>query len=164
MLSNKAEDFLLSFKRLWGDVGPPTFVYSDHAGYFSWAKEELKESFSALNDCMVELQEKGKMVWKMNPSKAPHEAGVWERLVKSTKHVLLKICRNSLLNYVEFQTVLKETQALLNDRPLVALLEDAMDIITPSMLTHGKKLRPFKRIFWGIGNSWKNTSQNTLAT
>ena len=97
MLSNKAEDFLLSFKRLCGDVGMPTFVYSDQAGYFSRAKEELKESFSALNDCMVELQEKGKIVWKMNPSKAPHEAGVWERLVKSTKHVLLKICRNSLL-------------------------------------------------------------------
>ena len=140
MLSNKAEDFLLSFKRLCGDVGTPQFIYSDQAGYFSRAKEELQESFSALNECMNELQEKGKIVWKMNASKAPHEAGVWERLVKSTKHILLKICRNSLLNYVEFQTVLKETQALLNDRPLVALSEEAMDVITPSMLTHGKKL------------------------
>ena len=94
-----------------------------------------------------QLQEKGKIVWKMNPSKAPHEAGVWERLVKSTKHVLLKICCNSLLNYVEFQTVLRETQALLNDRPLVALSDDAMDVITLSMLTHGKKLRPFREFF-----------------
>ena len=145
MLSNKAEDFLLSFKSLCGDVGTPTYVYSDQAGYFSRAKEELQESFSNLNKCMEELQEKGKIVWKMNPSKAPHEAGVWERLVKST--VLLKICRNSLLNYIEFQTVLKETQALLNDRPLVALSEDAMDVITPSMLTHGKKLRPFREFF-----------------
>ena len=122
----------------------PTLVYSDQAGYFSRAKEELKESFSALNECMVELQGKGRIVWKMNPSKAPHDAGVWGRLVKSTKHVLLKICSNSFLKYVEFQTVLKETQALLNDRPLVALSDDAMDVITLSMLTHGKKLRQFR--------------------
>ena len=67
--------------------------------------------------------------------------------MKSTKHVLLKICRNSLPYYIEFQTVLKETQALLNDRPLVALLEDAMDVITPSMLTHGKKLHPSREFF-----------------
>ena len=42
---------------------------------------------------------------------------------------------------------MKETQALLNDRPLVALSEEALDVITPSMLTHGKKLRPFKESF-----------------
>ena len=71
---------------------------------------------------MIELQEKGKIVWKMNTSKAPHEAEVWERLVKPTKHVLLKICLNSLLNYVKFQTVLKETQALLKDRPFSSSL------------------------------------------
>ena len=29
----------------------------------------------------------------------------------------------------------------------VALSEDAMDVITPSMLTHGKKLRPFREFF-----------------
>ena len=104
MLSNKAEDFLLAFKRLCRDVGTPTLVYSDQAGYFSRAKEELQESFSNLNKCMEELQEKGKIVWKMNTSKAPHEAGVWERLVKSTKHVLLKICRNSLPGKTQAKT------------------------------------------------------------
>ena len=55
MLSNKAEDFLLSFKRLCGDVGTPRYIYRDQAGYFSRAKKELQESFSALNECMVEL-------------------------------------------------------------------------------------------------------------
>ena len=39
-----------------------------------------------------------------------------------------------MLNYVEFQTVLKETQALLNDRPLLQLSSDALDVLTPSML------------------------------
>ena len=44
------------------------------------------------------------------------------------------MCRNALLNYVEFQTVLKETQALLNDRSLLQLSSDALDVLTPSML------------------------------
>ena len=41
MLSNKAEDFLLSFKRLCRDVGTPRYIYSDHAGYFSRAKRRI---------------------------------------------------------------------------------------------------------------------------
>ena len=39
-------------------------------GIFPEPKEESQESFSALNQCMVELQEKGKIIWKMNTSKA----------------------------------------------------------------------------------------------
>ena len=147
MLTNKTEDFLLSFKRLCGDVGTPQYLYSDQAGYFSRAKEELEESFENLNACMKDLQEKGQIKWRMNASKAPHEAGVWERLVKTTKQTLLRVCRNSLFNYVEFLTILKETQALINDRPLVAASEDAIDVITPSMLTGGKKLKPFREYF-----------------
>ena len=144
MLTNKMEDFLLSFKRLCGDVGTPQYLYSDRAGYFSRAKEELEESFENLNACMEDLQEKGYIRWRMNASKAPHEAGVWEHLVKTTKQTLLRVCRNSLFHYVEFLTILKDTQALINDRPLVATSEDAIDVIMPSMLEGGKKLKPFR--------------------
>ena len=147
MLTNKTEDFLLSFKRLCGDVGSPKYIYSDQAGYFARAKEELQESFMNLKACMENLQEQGQIRWQMNASKAPHEAGVWERLVKTTKQTLLRVCRNSLFNYVEFLTVLKETQALINDRPLVAASEEAIDVITPSMLAYGKKLKPFREYF-----------------
>ena len=110
-------------------------------------KEELEESFVNLNNCMEDLQAQGHIRWRMNASKAPHEAGVWERLVKTTKQTVLRVCRTSLLNYEEFLTILKETQALINDRPLVATSEDAIDVITPSMLTHGKKLKPFREFF-----------------
>ena len=67
-----------------------------------------------MDECLKQLQNNGQILWRFNASKAPHEAGTWERLVKSTKHILLKICRNALLNYIEFQMVLKETQALLS--------------------------------------------------
>ena len=34
----------------------PKYLYSDHAGYFTRAKEELDESFSNLDKCMDNLQ------------------------------------------------------------------------------------------------------------
>lgn len=43
--------------------------------------------------------------------------------------------------------MLKEAQALLNDRPLLPMSEDSMDVITPSLLTRGRKLRPFPETF-----------------
>ena len=107
-----------------------------HVQKKSCSKEEQKN-----------LQSQGHIQWKMNTSKAPNEAGAWECFLKTTKQTLLRVCRNSLLNYVEFLTVLKETQALINDRPLVASSEETIDIITPSMLTHGKKLKPFREYF-----------------
>ena len=147
MITNKTEDFLLSFKRLCGELGTPKYLYSDQAGYFVRANEELKESFENMESGLRTLQNNGQILWRFNASKAPHEAGTWERLVKSTKHILLKICRNALLNYVEFQTVLKETQALLNDRPLLQLSSDALDVLTPSMLIYGKRLLPYRDNF-----------------
>ena len=147
MITNKTEDFLLSFKRLCGELGTPKYLYSDQAGYFVRANEELKESYENMESGLKSLQNNGQILWRFNASKAPHEAGTWERLVKSTKHILLKICRNALLNYVEFQTVLKETQALLNDRPLLQLSSDALDVLTPSMLIYGKRLLPYRDNF-----------------
>ena len=144
MITNKTGDFLLSFKRLCGELGTPKYLYSDQAGYFVRAKDELKESHERMEEGLKKLHNNGQILWRFNASKAPHEAGTWERLVKSTKHILLKICRNALLNYVEFQTVLKETQALLNDRPLLQLSSDALDVLTPSMLIYGK--RPYRAI------------------
>ena len=52
-----------------------------------------------------------------------------------------------MLNYVEFQTVLKETQTLLNDRSLLQLSSDALDVLTPSMLIFGKRLLPYRDNF-----------------
>ena len=92
-----------------GKMGTPKYLYSDQAGYFTRANEELKESHENMEEGLKQLQNNGQILWRFNVSKEPHEAGTWERLVKSTKHVLLKICRNAFLNHVKFQMVLKET-------------------------------------------------------
>ena len=137
----------MSFKRMCAENGRPRYVYSDCAGYFRRAKDELYESFSNLNKALDGFSEKYHFQWTMNAQLAPHAAGIWERLIRTMKTCLLKVCRNALLTYVEFLTVLKEVQALMNDRPLVGMSEDAIDVLTPSLLTHGKKMRPFQESF-----------------
>ena len=44
--------------------------------------------------------------------------GFFERLVKSTKELLQKVLKGCWLNYEELQTVLLETEAILNNIPL----------------------------------------------
>ena len=97
IITNKT-DFLSSFKRLCGELGTHKNLYSDQAGYFIKANEELKESYENMEEGLKQLQNNGQILWRFNASKAPHEAGTWERLVNSTKHILLKICCNALLS------------------------------------------------------------------
>ena len=78
MITNKTEDFLLSFKRLCGELGTPKYLYSDQAGYFVRANEELKESYKKMEEGLKQLQNNGQILWRFNVSKAPHEAGTWE--------------------------------------------------------------------------------------
>ena len=75
MITLKTEDFLLSFKRLCGELDTPKYLYSDQAGFFVRANEELKESYENMENGLKHLQSNGQILWRFNASKAPHEAG-----------------------------------------------------------------------------------------
>ena len=64
MTTNKTEDFLLSFKRLCGELGTPKYLYSDQAGYFVRANEELKESYENMESGLRTLQNNGQILWR----------------------------------------------------------------------------------------------------
>ena len=141
MLSNETQDFLMAFKRLVGTEGRPRHLYSDAAKYYLRAKDELQESFDNMNEAMEKASREFDFTWHTNVPYAPHEGGVWERMVKSLKHCLFKVCRFALLTHIEFMTVLKECTAILNDRPLVSKSSSALEVITPSLLTRGRLMR-----------------------
>ena len=164
--SNTTEDFLMSFKRLCGENGLPQRMFSDQAGYFHRARAELGESFTALNRAMTEASNAYEFSWEMNVQMNPHAAGAWERMIKIVKNALLKVVRDAYLTHIEFLTVLKEVQGLVNDRPLVSMSEDAIDAITPSLLVRGRKMKVFEENFGdcslkdiqGAQNRWKHRS------
>ena len=74
-ITNKTEDFLLSFKRLCGGLGTPKYLYSDQSGYFVRANEELKESYENMEQGLKQLQNNGQILWRFNASLMRPEHG-----------------------------------------------------------------------------------------
>ena len=141
--SNSTYHFLMAFKRFLNTRGMPRVMYSDNAKYFKRADLEIKETIDAANEALAAEAEKWRFSWKYSTELAPHTAGVWESMVKGMKRSLFKVARNAFLTYTELTTVIKELEGLMNDRPLESASEETMDVITPSMLLLGRKIRPW---------------------
>ena len=72
--------------------------------------------------------------WKFNPPYGPHFGCVWERLIQTAKRTLLIILGSKRLSLNVFQTILVESEAILNSRSLtnVADLPDNEMPLTPN--------------------------------
>ena len=71
--------------------------------------------------------------------RSPHCGGVYERLIGLTKTCLKKVLGRSLVSFFELYTLLKEIQAVLNDRLLTYTTSNNQDIqlLAPSQLLFG---------------------------
>ena len=58
------------------------------------------------------------MKWKMTPPRAPHFGGLWESAVRAMKATLKKLLSSRPLTFKELDTLLVESEAILNSRPL----------------------------------------------
>jgi hypothetical protein len=146
-VSLRTEDFLMAFKRFLNIYGNPKVMYSDNATYFRRADSELMENFNALNKVLPAAAEKFEFQWKYSVELASHTGGAWERLVGMVKTPLAKILGKADLYYVELVTILREIQGALNDRPLVAASEDTFEVITPSHLLLGRRIKTWNDEF-----------------
>ena len=70
----------------------------------------------------------------MNPPLAPHFGGIWETLIQSAKRTLLIILGSQQLKAEVFQTIVAETEGLLNSRPITYVSSDTNDeeALTPN--------------------------------
>ena len=79
--------------------------------------------------------------WVTNMPLSPWYGGFFERLVRSTKELLRKGCR---LNYEELQTVLLETEGILNNRSLTHYFHEKFeDCLSPNHKLLGRSLKLF---------------------
>ena len=62
------------------------------------------------------------------PACSPHWGGVYERLIGLTKTSLKKVLGRSLATLQELCALIKEIQAILNDRPFTTLTSDINDL------------------------------------
>ena len=66
--------------------GTPAMIWSDNGTNFIGAEKQLREIVKKGNivNIAAELAHKG-IKWRFNPPSAPHQGGIWERLVRSFK-------------------------------------------------------------------------------
>ena len=143
--------FLQCFSRLCSRRGVPTFVWSDNARTFESANKELTRLYRQNIDWKKvgeNAVQKG-IDWRWGIKLAPNSNGVVERMVKLVKENLVRTMKNEHMSVRNFETVLFECEALINDRPISAPTntEGDPEPISPSQLAVGHFLSalPFDR-------------------
>ena len=98
-------------------------------------ERELEEAIRGWNNTRLyqELQQKG-VKWTFHPLTAAHMSGVWERLVQSAKKHLKAVVGDRLLSEFVLRTLFTEVEFSMNNRPIVAALDDPADLeaLTPN--------------------------------
>ena len=79
--------------------------------------------------------------WLFNIEKAPWWGGVFERLVKSTKHCLKKFISQAKFSLDKLHTAVVEVESIINSKPLTYLLPcDLEEPLTSSHLITGRRV------------------------
>ena len=105
-------------------------------------KMRLKTIMDLLKDPLIKKYFAGlQLEWSFNLEKAPWWGGLFERLIKSAKRCIKKTLGRALLTYDELLTLVIETEAVLNSRPLTYISSDDLEEpLTPSHLLVGYRI------------------------
>ncbi|KAI7807215.1 hypothetical protein IRJ41_024621 [Triplophysa rosa] len=112
-------------------------MVSHNGTNFHGAERELREAIEVWNQSQINntLLQKG-IKWIFNPPSGSHHGGIWERLLRSIKKVLNATLRTQTLDEEGLHTVLCETEAIVNGRPITQESTDPNDVeaLTPNHL------------------------------
>ena len=132
----------MGFERFVSRRGTPAMIWSDNGTNFIGAEKELRECVEKWNTLNIaaELANKG-IKLRFNPPSAPHQSGIWERLVRSFKRVLYTIIGTRRLTDEVLNTNFCLVEYALNSRPLTPVSADPSDLgaITPNHFLLGNK-------------------------
>jgi len=115
-------------------------LVTDNFKSFVRAASDIKKLFNQLRRADVSWFENGRALeWDFICPRAPWHGGFYERLVQSVKIALKKILGKQLISFDKFRTVVHETAAVINERPISHTSSDADEPspLTPSQLIRG---------------------------
>ncbi|CAH8505861.1 unnamed protein product [Schistosoma mattheei] len=126
--SLNTDSFIMALLRFIGRRGKPAEIYSDNGSNFVGAVSELKRFVQQLNQQRIDKELSARQIqWHFNPPSSSHRGGVWERMIRSIRRLLLLITREQTLTDETLSTYLIEVERILNDRPLTPVVQDAND-------------------------------------
>jgi len=131
------DSFLNGFRRFVSRRSTPELVLCDNGTNFVGAQSEVDRAKSELDfKKIAQYGQQTNMEWKFNPPGAAHMGGVWERMIGTTKKVLVAILKNTRLCDDVLCTVFAEAEAIVNGRPLTKVSDDVDDMspLTPNHL------------------------------
>ncbi|XP_063391167.1 uncharacterized protein LOC134676697 [Cydia fagiglandana] len=133
-----SEAFIAAFKRFVARRGKCTHLWSDQGRNFVGANKELVEAWNEaklkFTGPIAETLAIEGTQWHFIPAYSPNFGGLWEAGVKSIKYHLKRVLTTNL-TFEEMTTVLSETEACLNSRPLCPI--DNSDPENAEILTPG---------------------------
>lgn len=135
-----SESFIRALRRFSGRRSYPNLIISDNATNFTHGDKMLHEILrsNVVNNYFLHHRIK----WQFITPSAPWMGGMYERLIGTTKLCLKKVLGRSVVTYHELHTVLIQTEAVINDRPLTYASDDPEELqsLTPSMLLCGHRI------------------------
>lgn len=129
------DSFVNALRRFVSRKGHVQEIRSDNGTNFVGAERELRKAILVWNNSKIELTllQKG-IKWLFNPPSASRQGGVWERLIRSVRKILIATLTTQRLDEEGLQTFLCEAEALLNSRPITTSSNDPNDVeaLTPN--------------------------------
>ena len=133
--SMDAESFMMALSRFCSRRGFPETVKSDQGKNIVGAVGEIRRAWQEMdhNTIQKSLRKNG-VQWSFNPPKASAMGGVWERMIRTVRKVLLGVLNpHTTLNDEMLQTVFCEVENLVNSRPITKVSDDPEDgALTPN--------------------------------
>ena len=134
-----ADTFIRCLKRFAARRGVPRKILSDNGKSFKAAAVFIEKVFK--DKTVIDHLSNMRTEWVFNVEKAPWWGGVFERLVRSTKHCLRKFIGQAKFSLDELHTAVVEVECIINSRPLTYLSPDDLEEpLTPSHLIAGKRV------------------------
>ncbi|XP_053968725.1 uncharacterized protein LOC128870147 [Anastrepha ludens] len=132
------ESFLLIFKQFVSRRGVPKRIISDNGTNFRGASVLLVKEIERISSDDIE-RKYPEIEWIFIPPASPHMGGSWERMIRSTKSILMDILPDSGMREKVLRAVLADIENILNSRPLTYVpLDSAEDeALTPNHFLTG---------------------------
>ena len=132
------DSFLNGFRRFVSRRGSPVEVWSDNGPNFVGGNLEMSRCFDELQQKSIydKAIQKG-VIWHFNPPCASHMGGLWERMIRTVRKVLVGLIGlDARLTDESLDTLLCEVEQMVNSRPITKVSDDANDphALTPNHL------------------------------